>query len=278
VDAAPEKKEAAPSSSPTRSAEAVPNPYLDEARQMYANFQLEGLISKLEFALAVKGINEDQKVEIFKLMAFTHASFDDDSKAQEAFLRLLEVRPRYELTGASPKIRQYFATAQRQFKERQAVKLQHTPPRASATGATTSVDVVATSGAERVAAMTLHYRPEGDKGFSQTQMQAGENGAFSAAVPNIFPGPAGRRKIEYFVRARDKGGALLAGVGEESQPLVVEVETVEAVKSTPIYKSGWFWAVTGVVVAGAAVGIATPFLLRKDAAPPAGTLGTEQLP
>ena len=98
--------------------------------------------------------------------------------------------------------------------------------------------------------------------------------AFSAQVPNVFPGPAGLRIVEYFVRARDDRGAFLAGVGEEAHPLQMQIETIEAGSNTPIYKSPVLWV--GVAVAVAA-GVAAPFVLRTDAHPPPSTLGIERL-
>jgi hypothetical protein len=273
---APAVPPAAPAPQKAVAEEGPPNPYLEEARQLYLSFQFEGLIPKLEFALAVKGVTTAQRVEIYKLMALTHAAFDDAMKAEEAFLRILELKPDYELTGgASPKIRAYFGGAQKTYRARQAVKLQHAPPKPSAHGETTTVDVTVAAGMDRVAAMTLHYRPRGSKsGYSQLSMARGENGAFSGNVPNAFPGPAGKRTIDYFVRARDASGALLASVGSEEAPLELTIETVELVTSQPLYKNWVFWTAVGV---GAAAAVATPVLLNRSAEVRPGTLGMEPL-
>ncbi|WP_224363644.1 PKD domain-containing protein [Hyalangium versicolor] len=267
--APPQEEAAAPTEGP-------PNPYLEEARQLYLGFQFEGIIPKLEFALAVKGVTEAQRIEIYQLMALTHSAFDDAAQAEEAFLHILELKPDYALTGgASPKIRSYFANAQKTYRLRLAVKLQHAPPKPSMLGETTTVDVTVVVGAERVTAMTLHYRPRGSKsGYSQMAMAHGENGAFSGNVPNAFPGPAGKRTIEYFVRARDTSGALLASVGSEETPLELTMETVEVAASQPLYKSWVFWTAVGV---GAAAAVATPVLLNRSAEVRPGTLGMEPL-
>ncbi len=245
---------------------------------MFANFQLEGLLTKLEFALAVKGISPEQRVEVFRLMAFTHASFDELGKAEEAFVKLLEVKPDHQLQGASPKVRQAFASAQRLYRERQAVKLSHAPPRPREAEKTTTVDVVAQAGGDRIGAMTLHYRAQGTEGgFSQVSMSPGEQASWSAVMPNSFPGAPGLRTVEYFIRARDTRGALLSSIGEEEKPLTVEVEAV-ALAATPVYKTWWFWTITGVVVAGAAAATGVAVGVRPNAASPMGTLGVERLP
>jgi len=267
---------AAPPQEEASHAEGPPNPYLEEARQLYLGFQFEGIIPKLEFALAVKGVTVVQKIEIYKLMALTHSAFDDAPKAEEAFLNILQLQPDYELTGgASPKIRSYFASAQKTYRARQAVKLQHAAPKPSSLGETTTVDVAVVAGADRVSAMTLHYRPRGSTGgYSQLGMARGENGAFSGNVPNAFPGPAGKRTIEYFVRARDPSGGLLASVGSEETPLELTMETVALAASQPIYKSWVFWTAVGV---GAAAAIATPVVINRSAQVRPGTLGMEPL-
>jgi hypothetical protein len=272
----PETFAAPPPQEETPTTEGPSNPYLDEARQLYLGFQFEGIIPKLEFALAVKGVTVAQKIEIYKLMALTHSAFDDAPKAEEAFLNILELQPAYELTGgASPKIRSYFANAQKMYRARQAVKLQHAAPKPSSLGETTTVDVTVVAGADRVSGMTLHYRPRGStSGYSQLAMARGENGAFSGNVPNAFPGPAGKRTIEYFVRARDTSGALLSSVGSEETPLELTMETVALAVSQPIYKNWGFWTAVGV---GAAAAIATPVLLNRSAQVRPGSLGMEPL-
>lgn len=249
-----------------------PNPYFEEARRMYMSFQFEGIVSQLEMALAVKGVTAEQKVEIYKLMAFTYSAYDDAPRAEEAFFKILEIKPSFELgPGPSPKVRSAFAASQKTYRARQAVKLKHEPPSARP-GETATVDALVTSGEDRVANLTLHYRPRGGSGYSQVPMAKGEGGAFSAAVPNLFPGPAGPRTVEYFIRARDASGALLAGVGDENTPLEVQVVSVEL--ATPIYRSPVFWGVVGTAVAAT---VAAPFVIRKDAQPPQGTLGVEKL-
>jgi hypothetical protein len=105
-------------------------------------------------------------------------------------------------------------------------------------------------------------------------MARGENGAFSGNVPNAFPGPAGKRTIEYFVRARDTSGALLSSVGSEETPLELTMETVALAVSQPLYKNWAFWTAVGV---GAAAAIATPVLLNRSAQVRPGTLGMEPL-
>ncbi len=271
--ATPEPAPAPPSAPPS---EGPPNPYLEEARQLYLSFQFEEILPKLEFALAVKGVTAQQRMEIYKLMALTHSAFDDGPKAEESFLHILELKPDYELTGgASPKIRSYFANAQKAYRARQAVRLRHAPPKPNAHGGTTTVDVTVTAGVDRVAAMTLHYRPRGStSGYSQLGMVRGEDGAFSGNVPNAFPGPAGKRTIEYFVRARDASGALLSSVGGEQAPLELTMETVALTVSEPVYKNWVFWTAVGVGVAAA---VATPVLVNRDAPVRAGTIGMETL-
>jgi hypothetical protein len=105
-------------------------------------------------------------------------------------------------------------------------------------------------------------------------MARGENGAFSGNVPNAFPGPAGKRTIEYFIRARDESGALLTSVGGEEAPLELTMETVALTVSEPLYKSWLFWTAVGV---GTAAAVVTPVVLNRNAPVRPGTIGTETL-
>lgn len=249
--------------------------HFEQAKRLYLDFQLDGVVPRLEFALASKGATLELKLEIYKLMAMTWLALDNGPPAEEALLKLLELKPDYELTGGgSPKVRTAFTGAQKAFRLRQAVKLEHQPPVAAAGHLSTTVDVRAVAGLERVASITLHYRIQGSESYSQLPMAtAGSSGDYSATVPNLFPGAAGGvSTVEYFIRARDAKGAALADVGSELTPLQMKVETVAA--GAPIYKSPWFWTGVGVAVAG---GVATAFLLRQDARAPVGTLGVEKL-
>lgn len=251
------------------------NSYLEEARQLYLNFEFEGVLPRLEMALAVSGVTSSQQMEIYKLMAFTHAAFDDLARAQEAFHQLLRLEPAYQLaTAASPKLRGAFAQAKKTFQSQQVVKLEHAPPAVSGAGVTTVVGVTIISGQERVAAMALHYRLEGAREYSHVPMAAVKAGAYSAPVPNLFDVPSGLKKVEYFIRAQDRDGAVLALAGSEAAPLKVTVETVSLESKRPLLQRWELWTAAGVV----AVAAALPLILRRDASVQPGSLGLEKLP
>lgn len=255
-----------------------PNPYFEEARKQFANFEVEGVIPKLEFALAVHGVTPEQKIEIYKLMALTYAAYDDTPNATQALGKLILIKPDYVLPAASsPKMRTLFAGAFKAYRATQAVKLQHeTPTAVGGAGTTTTANVAITSGAARVKTMTLHYRSKGkvgEGGYSQVPMVGGENDNFSVNVPNIFEGPEGERMIEYFIRAHDASGGLLVALGDEPMPLTMKIETVKP--ATPLYKNPVIWVAAAVVVGAS---IAAPFALRRDAHAPSGTLGLETTP
>ena len=126
--------------------------------------------------------------------------------------------------------------------------------------------------------MTLHYRLRSDTPppYSQLDMKRGARGAFSAPVPTMFPGPAGRREIDYFIRGRGTQGELIASVGDEGKPLVLQVETVELEEARPVYKSPWLWTGVGVAIA-AAVAVPLVIVNRQIAVQP-GNLGRDKLP
>lgn len=249
------------------------NPHLQEARAAYESLEYDRILPHLEMALAMRDISLEQRVEIYRLKAFTHAAFGQYAEAEQALLELFTLKPKYELSGmVSPKMRELFAAAKQKHLEKQAVVLKHEPPAATQNSQSTSVDVLVTAGAERVSSITLHYRPRGTQTYSQVPLSAGEGGAYAAVVPNVFPGKEGLSTIEYFVRARDTGGVLLASLGAEDTPLELVMHTVEPGK--PLYKSVPFWVGVGVVVAG---GTAAAMLIRPNAATPQGTLGAVQL-
>lgn len=252
-----------------------PIPELEEARQLYLNFEFEGVLPRLERALATPEITASQKMEVYKLKAFTHAALDDSAGAQEAFGKLLELEPRYQLSqSASPKLRGYFADAKKAFLSKQVVKLQHAPPPRSSSGGTPVMEVTVTEGVERVASVTMNYRLSGTREYSQLPMAPLRPGTYSAPVPNLFDVPSGVRTLEYYLRARDRDGVVLAGAGSDLAPLKMEVETVTLESRRPIFQRWELWAVVGVT----ATAIAVPLLLRHDASVQPGSLGLEHLP
>lgn len=257
--------------------------YLEQARKLYADFQFDGILPNLEFALADKSITLVQKKEVYRLKAYTYAAFDDAINAQKSFVELIKIDRTYDVSGASPKIRGYFAEAQKAYRESLAVKLKSVPPKASQMRATTTVDVLVTAGADRVRTVTLHYRKHapGGTAYSEINMVAGDTGGYSSPIPNLFfatrnaPEKKGtQHRIEYFVRARGSGGELLAEIGDENNPLAIDVEALPEAPS--ILRSPWFW--TGAAAA-VALGIAVPLLItQRNTGVQAGSLGREKLP
>ena len=76
------------------------------------------------------------------------------------------------------------------------------------------------------------------------------------------------------LRARDRDGVVLAGVGSDLAPLKMEVETATLESRRPIFQRWEFWAVVGVT----ATAVTVPLLLRRDASVQPGSLGLEHLP
>jgi hypothetical protein len=72
------------------------------------------------------------------------------------------------------------------------------------------------------------------------------------------------QKVEYFAEVIDAHGAILQHLGTADLPFAVVVETP---RGPSVAKKWWFWTITGVVVAGAAVGAGLGYYYSQPAPP-----------
>jgi hypothetical protein len=125
----------------------------------------------------------------------------------------------------------------------------HTPQGSLKPGAPVALTfAVESDPAHLVAGVIVHYR-SGTGAFSVLPTtRVGRINLplmFSSA---LRPG----QKVEYFADVVDEHGAFLQHLGTADLPFAVVVETP---RGPGVAKKWWFWTLTGVVVAGAAVGI-----------------------
>jgi hypothetical protein len=171
--------------------------------------------------------------------------------AEATFRRALELRPSAAIVNPGPQEQAAFEAA-RKTATGGGLRLVQPPLGEVPPGRAAKVDVKIEGDTESlVTGLELSYR-------------RGESGAFLAtkakppAAPEI-PGPVltpGAR-IDYYVRALDDAGSVLAESGAPTLPFHLQVSDPAAVaraaaaKPGPFYTRWWFWTIVGAAAVGA---------------------------
>jgi hypothetical protein len=243
----------------------VDSPLVKSGLAAYADLDYARAAQLLEQA-RTESLTREEKLVTYRTLGMAYAAMGKIDEAKKDFKRLLRIDPSSSLDrSVAPKVRAIFeeakseaATSGGALKTTLPTVTPTLEPRAPRQGSPVVVRVEYPGGVARK--MTLYFRKSGDPAFSRATVEGDGNGHFSATIPGVDLQPS---SLEYHIVLLDDAGAAVAGAGTLGQPLAVGV--VERKK--PIYKKGWFWGVIGgVVVAGAAVGVAVA-LTRPTTAP-----------
>lgn len=230
------------------------------ARKLLA--QGEQLFAEQEYAKAIKTlvpVTRDGaapravRVRAWELIALARFIDGDEGGARDAFERLLEADPGFQLrdTSGSPRIRRFFDQIRREVVPEAAasdVDLEHAAPRGATAGRRLELEVRATRGGDAVLALVVLHRPLGAIAYVEQPARPIADARWRAGVPLA----AARRasSIEYYVEARGAAGAVVARIASPDAPLSIAVAPGGG-EARPWY--GRWYVITGaaVVAAGA---------------------------
>jgi tetratricopeptide (TPR) repeat protein len=243
-------------------AQVVPrNEELTRAAQQVDEGDFEDAVRTIEKGIDQPDLTDDQLAEMYRLLGLSHLYLGNEDKARDAFEKLLQARPDYELPKAAPpKIRALYGRIKEDIRKRRVrpVTLTLSP----VTEASGNAPVVVEARIEDMALgakAKLFYRRAGVESFSSIDFLRGKTDrtAYRATVPAFeVPAEARAYEVEYFVEVADAAQRRLAGRGDPYNPLSFKVlarpSSAEPVaEPTPLYKSPWLWIAIGVVAAGA---------------------------
>jgi hypothetical protein len=226
-------------------------------------------VQLLGAALLKLDITDDQRVDVYRWLAYNYIVLKKEEAAKSATYKLYAVDEGFELPSTeSPRFREPFAKWKTQWiedgkpgqpkpaeKPPATVTIKHLPSGDVGVGMSISVSGTIDDPDKRVARVVVAYRT-GSKGkFVELPATLGL-GDFRATIPSTAAKPP---IVEYYVTALDKGGIPIATRGDADVPLRV---VVEAEKEGSILGTWWFWTGTTAVVAGAVLGVF--FLTRKS--------------
>ncbi len=206
-----------------------------DARARRALAEGERLFADQEYARAVKALipvtrdgNAARAVRVraWELIALARYIDGDLGGARDAFERLLEADPGFQLrdTSGSPRIRAFFDKIRAEVVPAAAasdVDLEHAAPRGATAGGKAELDVRATRGADEVRAVVVLYRRLGALAYREQPGRSAADDRWRAALP--LPGARQPYAVEYYVEARGTAGAVLARIASPDTPLSIPV-------------------------------------------------------
>lgn len=262
---------------------------LTYARFIDAAAAVEALLARTDLTAA-------QRNAALEIRAIVLIARRRTPEARQALAELYGRDPDHRLgyREAGPSVRDEFERAQQQHAPRATVTLEDRMPDALERRQAPSLVVAVAEGGDTVHEIRVSYRNDPTDAFERTLMRLDPDGATAHARLPLREG-GGAYTVQYYVEALAPSGFVLATLGAPEIPQTLAVPAEEIVASadprmpelpegdTPapaggggVLEEGWFWAVVGVVLAGAAVGAGVGVWAGTQG-PGAGSLGEGRL-
>ncbi|WP_224370772.1 tetratricopeptide repeat protein [Hyalangium versicolor] len=245
------------------------NKEIVRAQEQIEQGDFEEAVKTLQAGLDAPDVTDDQLVELYRLLGLASLYLGDEARAREAYERLLQARPDFELPrNAPPKLRQLYARIKEDIKSRRVrpVTLQVDPIPDPTGGEPVLVDARIEDMALGAKAK-LFFRRAGDEAYSSVDFSRvrGSKDQYQTTLPAYeLPSEATPYEVEYYFEVADAAQRRLAGRGDSFHPLIFQVvpqqsagQPASASAGRPWYKSPWLWVGVGaVVIGGTAAGVA----------------------
>ncbi|MFT5358093.1 MAG: hypothetical protein ACI9KE_005330 [Polyangiales bacterium] len=251
-------------------------------REMILYARYDEAIAGASAILNRTGLSAVARNEALEVLATSHLANRDTESAAPILQHLYSRDPGYVLRDgdASPLVQGAFQRARENAPAPVTVTLGHTPP-APSVRQSPMVEVTVTQGITAVGEIHVHYRASGAPRFATSVMELNQSGIARARLPLMGAGNMAQT-LEYYIVAYAPSRTPLAGMGDESSPMMIEVPAAGDTQSVPVPlgpegeeihseggSSKWWIALIVIGVAGAAVG--GYFLFRGEE--PTGSLG-----
>ena len=211
-----------------------------------------------------------QRLRALELIALGEFIRNDQGAARATFERILDIDPGYQLRdpSGSPKVRAFFDDLKKQlipgYDPNAGADLEHAAPTAGTAGKPVEIEARATRG--NVFDVIVATRRRGELAYKLVQAAPRGGGRWHA---RIVSEPSGKPYVlEYYVEARDAGGAAIGRVASPDQPLEIALAAGAISETTRPWYSRWYVIAGAAVVAAGVTGIA--FVATRGPGP--GTL------
>jgi hypothetical protein len=213
---------------------------------MFTSGQLTEAAGVLDRVLREPDNGRELLAEGYLLRGRVAAGLGDPLAAEGQFRRALELRPALEI--ADPKGQEAAALEAARRTAGAGLRLVQAPLGEAPPNQEARIDVrVEGDGEKMVAALELGYRTADTGAFLTRRVKPQE--VLTVPGPSLAPGA----RVDYYVRALDEHGGVLAESGSPTLPFRLQVAAPMAARSEPQrwYQKWWFWTAVGAVVAGA---------------------------
>lgn len=243
---------------------------VQRGHELFDDAEYEESIQTLSAALLRPGSTKEEKVEIYRLLAYNYIVLKRNDEANAAVRGLLVLDESYKLPSSeSPRFHDFFKATRDKWESEgkpgrekadapveKPIRIMHSSPAQVAPGSIIKLAGRVEDPDGRVRSMTLAYR-SGAEGKFVLAAATYTLGEFQAEIPKSAVKPP---FVEYYLQAIDKGGLPLTSRGDVANPLRVVVPAAE--KKGGILSSPAFWIPAGLLVIGGGV-TATYFLLQQ---------------
>jgi len=254
---------------PAKDAKSSVTSLIQRGSDLFDDAEYEESIQTLSAALLRPGSTKQEKVEIYRLLAYNYIVLKRNDEADAAVRGLLVLDETYQLPSSeSPRFRDFFKATREKWEAEgkpgreksdapveKPIRIMHQSPAQVAPGSTIKLTGRVEDPDGRVRGMTLAYR-SGSEGKFVLATAKYTLSEFEAEIPkSAVKSPF----VEYYLQAADKAGLTPRSRGDAATPLRV---VVPAAEKKSILSSPAFWIPTGLIVVGGGVA-ATYFLLQQ---------------
>lgn len=241
------------------------NEAIARASQQVDDGDFEDAVRTLEKGLEQPDLTDDQLVELYRLLGLAYLYLGNEEKARDAFEKLLQAQPDYELPKtAPPKIRSLYARIKEDIRKRRVrpvtLTLEPVPDVDGGAAVTVSARI---EDMALGAKAKLFFRRAGVQAFSSVDFarEKGSKVDYGATIPAFeLPSEDASWDMEYYVEVADAAQRRLAGRGDAYNPLTFRVVSQAATpppvtESRPWYKNPWVWVGIGAGAAAVTTGV-----------------------
>jgi hypothetical protein len=246
--------------------------FLERGKKLFEDQEYAAAIQALAPVTRDARATRAQRLRALELIALAHFIRNDQGAARATFERILDIDPGYQLrdTTGSPKIRAFFDDLKKQlvpgYDPKAGADLEHAAPTAGTAGRSIEIDVRATRGRERVFDIVVAMRRRGELAYKITSASPRGDARWRARV--AVEAASKPYVVEYYVEARDAGGAPVARIAAPDAPLEIALAPGgSAVAKRPWY--GRWYVIAGIAVGAAGV---TGLAVAATRGPDSGTL------
>lgn len=230
--------------------------------ELFDDQQYEESIQTLSAALVRPGTSQQDKIEIYRLLAYNYITLKRTEEADAAVRGIFVLDETFKLPATeSPRFRDFFEATRSKWEAEgkpgkaetggtaateKPIKMVHASPAQVEPGTAVKLTGTIEDPDARVRGIQLNYRT-GSKGKFVSAVGAYSMGQFRASIPSSAVKPP---LVEYYLEALDKGGLPLTSRGDAATPLRIAVPEPQ---SSSVFTSPFFWIPVGVVLVGGAV-------------------------